>query len=69
MKTSIPKIKRIKFKDGRELTVFPFKNGNLSRVDLGWGEVTFRAYDAKPLVARDLTYMCDAAKYLIINED
>lgn len=62
------RIGKVRFKNGTELRVFPAERSNVSRVDLGWGEVVFRAYDADKLVARDLTYMCDAAKLIVLED-
>lgn len=63
------KIGKITFKNGTTLQVFPHERKNINRVDLGWGEVTFRSFDDKKLTIADMYYMADAAKHLIMTEE
>ncbi len=61
------RIRSVKFKNGGEIRMMPAERGNFSRVNLGWGEVVFRAYDGEELKRRDLAYMCDCAKHVVMT--
>jgi hypothetical protein len=69
MKTSIPRIRNVRFKSGGSLTLFP-NTGTSCRVDIGWGEVFFRVYDEnhRPLTVSDISYMADRAKEEVAYE-
>ena len=62
MKTSIPKLHKVKFKNGNEIIALPESMTNVVRSNFGWGEVTFRAFDNKRLTVADCCYMADVAK-------
>jgi hypothetical protein len=62
MKNSIPRIRSVKFKNGGSISVLPQVRSNYTRVDLEWGEVTFRTYDGKNLTVADCTYMAELSK-------
>lgn len=61
-------IGKVKLKNGLEVIPFPQSKNNYSRIDLGWGEVVFRAYDGKRLKVSDINYMCDAAKHINMDD-
>lgn len=63
------RIKKVKFKSGGSIEVLPASVDNYARVCFGWGEVTIRDYDNKPLTVADQCYMLDAAKQTIISGD
>lgn len=69
MKTSTPRIKSVKFKNGGFLKALPVERSNYRRVDFGWGEVVYRAYDGKKLTIADCYYMADESKRLLQDEN
>ena len=61
------RLRSVKFKNGGEIRAFPADKSNFRRVDLGWAEVVFRIYGGDEVLNRDITYMCDAVKNVVIN--
>lgn len=44
------RIGKVKYKSGAELTVLPKSTHNVSNIRLGWGEVSARCFDGKPML-------------------
>jgi hypothetical protein len=61
------RIKSVRYKNGGHIIILPESTRNYRTVDLGWAEVTFRAYNNELLLNRDITYMCDVVKSVVIG--
>ena len=57
------KLKRVKFKNGGTIEVFPKPKSSIARMPLGdWGEVTFTCFDGDYITNETINYMLDCAK-------
>lgn len=60
------RIGKIKFK-GDNIVLCPSSTHSVCKLDIGWGEVSFRCYDGEPITNETLVYMLRAIEDEIIR--
>lgn len=61
------RISKVRLKSGgATVSIIPESNHNFSRIDMGWGELVFRAYDGQEVTSESMVYMLEIAKNMIM---